>query len=188
MIFNSKIINDKNAYGWGPVILHWLVAIAIYGLYALGSYMEGLDYYDQGYHTLPEWHKAIGILVALMLVIRIVWRALNPPPELLPQPKWQICIAKWVHRILYIFLVLTLLSGYFISTADGHPITPFNWFSIPALPININKQEDIAGELHELFANLMVLLSLVHALAALKHHFYNKDATLKRILALREKE
>lgn len=187
MVFNHKIINDKDAYGWGPVLLHWLVALAIFGLYALGLYMEDLDYYDDGYHTLPEWHKAVGILVALLLALRLVWRILNPPPELLSQPPWQAFIAKWAHRTLYLLLGLTLLSGYLMSTADGHPIAPFNWFSIPALPISIDKQEDIAGELHELFADLMIILSMIHALAAFKHHFFNKDATLKRIFALREK-
>jgi len=75
-----------------------------------------------------------------------------------------------------------MLSGYLISTADGRAIEVFGQLSIPALPFNFANQEDIAGNIHEILAWTLVLLSLGHGLAALKHHFINKNNTLLRMI------
>lgn len=186
MVLNHKITNDEHSYGLGPVIMHWLIALAIIGLYPLGLYIETLDYYDPAYRTIPVWHKSIGISVATVLFIRLIWRAFNKPPAPLPQPAKMILAAKIAHGLLYLLLVVTLVSGYLISTADGRPIELFNLINIPALPFAFDNQEDLAGAIHYIIATILVSLAAVHALAALKHHYIDKDTTLKRMLALRE--
>ena len=75
-----------------------------------------------------------------------------------------------------------MLTGYLISTADGRDVEVFNLFSIPATIYGIEKQEDIAGEIHLVLAVILVSISFVHALAAIKHHFFDKDRTLKRMI------
>ena len=65
---SRKLFNSDDSYGLVPVILHWLMAFAIIGLYPLGLYIESLDYYDPAYRTVPMWHKSVGILVALLFV------------------------------------------------------------------------------------------------------------------------
>ncbi|KXJ55665.1 cytochrome b [Neptuniibacter pectenicola] len=186
MVINHKLTNDATSYGWGPVIMHWFIALAVIGLYPLGWYIESLDYYDPAYKTIPVWHKSIGILVAVTLLVRIVWRLFNKPPSPLPQPAALELAAKVAHGLLYILLLITVTSGYLISTADGRAIEFFNLISIPALPVGIENQEDIAGEIHFIVATSLILLAALHAAAALKHHFIDKDSTLKRMLALRE--
>lgn len=187
MVLNHKLINDESTYGWGPVIMHWLIAIAIIGLYPLGLYIETLDYYDPAYRTVPIWHKSIGILVAFVLSIRLVWRAFNKPPKALPQPALMQIMAKLAHLLLYLLLLTTIVSGYLISTADGRAIELFNTLiSIPAPPVEFQNQEDLAGAVHFIVATILITLAAVHAIAALKHHFIDKDTTLKRMLALRE--
>jgi cytochrome b561 len=69
-----------------------------------------------------------------------------------------------------------------ISTADGKAVEAFEWVSIPALPLALENQEDVAGDLHEIFAWLLISLVAIHALAALKHHFIDKDKTLTRMI------
>ncbi|MDO6593960.1 cytochrome b [Neptuniibacter sp. 1_MG-2023] len=186
MVFNHKLTNDETSYGWGPVFMHWLMAFAIIGLYPLGWYIETLDYYDPAYKTVPVWHKSIGILVAMTLLLRIVWRIFNKPPAALPQPAPLLFIAKMAHGLLYLLVLLTVISGYLISTADGRAIELFNLISLPALPFEIDNQEDIAGEIHFIVATSLISIAALHAAAALKHHFIDKDTTLKRMLALRE--
>jgi cytochrome b561 len=78
-------------------------------------------------------------------------------------------------------LVLTF-SGYLISTADGKAIDVFEVISIPALPFAFDNQEDIAGDLHEICAWLLVVIVSLHAFAALKHHIVDRDKTLLRII------
>ena len=72
--------NSPQRYGVVSAILHWLVAIAVYGMFALGLWMVTLSYYDGWYHQAPELHKSIGILLMMGLVIRVVWRLFSPPP------------------------------------------------------------------------------------------------------------
>ena len=76
-------------------------------------------------------------------------------------------------------------SGYLISTADGRAIDVFNWFAVPALGELIENQEDIAGDVHFYLAWILIVTASLHAIAALKHHFFNKDDTLKQMLRLR---
>jgi cytochrome b561 len=79
-------------------------------------------------------------------------------------------------------MLLLMLSGYLISTADGRAIIVFDLIHIPALPWSIDRQEDIAGEIHNLLAWALIAMAVLHALAALKHHFINKDHSLVRML------
>ncbi|GAB7194875.1 hypothetical protein OS11_11470 [Dickeya oryzae] len=74
-----------------------------------------------------------------------------------------------------------LISGYLISTAEGQPISVFGWFSVPATLSGIQNQADSAGKIHLYLAWSVVILSVLHALAALKHHFIDRDVTLKRM-------
>ncbi len=72
--------NTPQRYGVVSATLHWLIAIAVYGMFALGLWMVTLSYYDGWYHQAPELHKSIGILLMMGLVIRVVWRLFSPPP------------------------------------------------------------------------------------------------------------
>jgi cytochrome b561 len=93
-------------------------------------------------------------------------------------------LASSAHALLYVLLFAVMLAGYLISTADGRAIDVFGLFSVPATLTAIENQEDIAGEIHLVLAIVLVSLAAVHALAALKHHFIDRDRTLKRMLGL----
>ncbi len=75
-----------------------------------------------------------------------------------------------------------IVAGYLISTADGEPISVFGWFSVPATLSGLPDQADVAGEIHLYLAWALVVFAVLHALAALKHHFVDRDPTLKRML------
>ena len=81
-----------------------------------------------------------------------------------------------------------IISGYFISTADGRGIEVFSLFEIPGFGSFIENQEDIAGEIHKWLAYTLIGLSLLHGFAALKHHFVDKDDTLNRMIGKRQKK
>ena len=183
----KELRNQPNYYGWGAIALHWIMALAIIGMYPLGLYIDSLTYYDPEYRTVPNWHKSIGILIAITLVVRLIWRAINPLPNHLPTHSALIrLMSKLGHIGLYLLLIAVLVSGYLISTADGRAISVFNWFSVPALPELVENQEDVAGEIHFIVATTLISLVALHAVAALKHHFIDKDSTLKRMLGIKE--
>ncbi len=177
-----KIKNSTTHYGLVSIGVHWVTAVLIAILFPLGLIMVDLGYYDSNYRTYPYIHKSLGVLLFFLTIARIFWVfLLSKPPKTLPQPRILHLLAKSVHYLLYLCLVLILVSGYLISTADGRSVDVFNWFSVPALFAPFKSQADIAGDIHATAAwGLMILIAL-HVLGALKHHFINKDKTLKRM-------
>ena len=175
--------NTPTRYGHFSVLLHWLMALAVYGMFALGLWMVTLGYYDTWYHRAPELHKSIGVVIFVFLLARVAWRFISPPPPPLSSYSRLTRIsAVGAHILLYVILFAILMSGYLISTAEGKPISVFGLFELPALISGAGEQADTAGTLHLWLAWSVVALSVLHALAALKHHFIDKDVTLKRML------
>ena len=182
----TPVKNSLHTYGMGSIIIHWGMALVIIGMYPLGLYIDTLDYYDPAYRTVPQWHKSIGLILMGLLIIRMLWRVINVQPLPMPQPKLLQMVTKLAHSGLYLLLLIALVSGYMISTADGRPIALFNLFEVPALPAVTENQEDIAGEIHYWSTTALITLAGLHALAALKHHYINKDNTLKRMLGMHQ--
>ncbi|ASV54956.1 Cytochrome B561 [Lelliottia jeotgali] len=178
-----QLRNSSARYGLISMLMHWLIALAVYGMFGLGLWMVTLSYYDGWYHQAPELHKSIGILLMMTLVVRLVWRHFSPPPPPLKSySKLTRISAAGAHIALYGVLFAILISGYLISTADGKPISVFGLFDVPATLADAGSQADLAGQVHLWLAWGVVILSVLHGLAALKHHFIDKDATLKRML------
>lgn len=177
--------NSPGRYGWLSIFLHWSMALVIYAMFALGLWMVGLSYYDTWYHNAPEIHKSIGVILMLALIIRLIWRVVSPPPKPLSSYSPLVRITAVVaHGLLYGLLIAILFSGYLISTADGKPVSVFGWFSLPAVLTGAGEQADLAGDIHLWLAWCIVILSVLHGLAALKHHYIDRDITLKRMLGL----
>lgn len=175
--------NTSTDYGLITIALHWLVTLAVFGQFALGLWISELDYYDAWYQRGPALHKSLGVLLFIVVAFRLVWRWLNPVPRLEPtHAAWERRLARIAHALLYALLFATMLAGYLISTADGRPIAVFGLFSVPATLSGIDNQEDIAGEIHEVLAFILIGLTVLHATAALKHHFIDRDRTLRRML------
>ncbi len=175
--------NTGDSYGAIAVALHWTMATAVVGLFALGLWMTGLTYYDAWYKTAPEIHKGIGVLLFLALIARLAWRVASPPPQSLPTlSPLERRTSGLVHGLLYVLLIAVMLAGYLISTADGRPVEVFGLLAVPATLTGLPGQADRAGDVHLALAVATVALASLHALAALKHHFLDRDRTLLRML------
>ncbi len=168
---------------WASVVIHWVSVLAVLSLFFLGLWMVDLNYYSEWYRTGPDLHKSIGISLFVLTLFRLVWLKLKGKPTALSTvSRRDHNIAKLAHTVLYFLLFSVMLVGYLISTADGRAIEVFTVFEVPALIYGIDKQEDIAGVVHYWLAIILISLVALHALAALKHHFINKDRTLIRML------
>ena len=178
--------NTQDSWGTIAMTIHWVTAFTVIGLFALGLWMVELTYYDDWYKQAPFIHKSIGILLFLLTAFRLIWRTNNTTPTSLATHKdWEKRLAHITHVLLYALLFCLMISGYLISTADGRSVSVFGWFEIPAFIYGIEHQEDIAGEIHFYIAVILVSLASMHAAAALKHHFIDKDKTLKHMLGLK---
>jgi|TARA_B100000745_G_C20154654_1_gene395659 cytochrome b561 len=177
-----QIVNSDKKYGLIAIMLHWILAVSVIGLYILGLYMTDLTYYDALYRVLPAWHKAIGVAVLLAFVLRLGWRLINPVPQNPNHRVWEKRLAHYIHWSFYVLIVLMCVSGYLISTADGRALDVWGLFSIPALITGVDNLEDMAGNAHYWIANTLILMVLLHAGAAIKHQLIDKDNTLGRML------
>ncbi|MFN3355339.1 MAG: cytochrome b [Pseudomonas sp.] len=178
-----QLRNSPARYGWVSMVLHWGVALVVFGLFALGLWMVGLDYYSAWRKDAPDLHKSIGITLFALMLVRIVWRLLSPPPPPLASYSRMTRIgAAFGHAFLYIGLFAVMVAGYLISTADGVGIPVFGLFEIPAVVSGLPDQADTAGVVHLYLAWVLVVFASLHGVAALKHHFIDRDATLTRML------
>lgn len=166
------------------VALHWLVALLVTCGFSLGAYMVDL-------HVSPQklrfyaYHKWIGITVLALAVIRSVWRLTHRPPPEEPMAVWQLRVAHLTHYLLYALLIITPICGWLYSSAAGYPVVYLKLWQLPDL---VHKNPDLAKVLVEIHGDLawaLFWVVVLHAAAAFKHHFVDRDATLKRMLAWR---
>jgi len=183
----KKIPNNKlqETWHWTIIAMHWLTAFLVFMLFILGLWMVELNYYDDWYRKAPDLHRGFGIVLFLITLLRfVVHKSFNRPTHLAKASSKEIIIVNFMHVFLYMLLIFVMLSGYLISTADGRSIEFFGWIQIPATIFGYDAQEDIAGDFHFWSSVTLILFIALHAMAALKHHFINKDHTLKRMLGL----
>ena len=175
--------NTQTSFGWLSKTLHWLMAILIMILFSMGLYMTSLDYYDPLYHSLPWWHKSLGLLTFSLLLIRFSWKFYNPQPKALgTHKKWENRLAHLLQRFFYLLILAIAITGYLISTAKGKGIAFFHLFKVPAITAEIEENiADLIGSAHEILAISLIILVLLHTVAALKHHFIDRDETLARM-------
>ena len=174
--------NTPERFGLVSISVHWLSAVVIFGLFGVGYWMVDLSYYSDWYRTAPHYHQSVGLLLLLLSLFRILWKFISPNPELIANSETERMAAHAGHYVLYLLLLVILFSGYLISTADGRGIDVFNWFTLPSLGELFSNQEDLAGDIHKYVAYALMGFVALHILAALKHHFINKDNTLRRML------
>lgn len=179
--------NTKENYGWLTIVLHWSVATLVIALFVLGYWMVDLGYYHAWYKQGPDLHKSIGIILFMLMIARVIVRLTSIQPiSVTTHSSSEKALASLAHKLLFMIVFIVMCSGYLISTADGRAIEIFGFISIPSLGELFANQEDLAGVIHKYCAYFLIFTVLLHALAALKHHFIDKDNTLLRMLGHKE--
>ena len=161
--------------------LHWLMAVLILGLLALGIYMHELPLSPQKLQ-LYSWHKWAGVTVFVLLWLRLAWRVTHRPP---PLPSTMSVgmqtLAHLGHAALYVLMLVIPISGWLMSSAKGIQTV---WFGVWPIPDLIGADPLWGDRLqlaHKLLNIAFMLTLLGHVGAALWHHFVLKDDTLRRM-------
>lgn len=169
-------------YNYVTRALHWVAALLISFLFGFGLWMTDLDYYSSWYQTAPQLHVLTGLALVALMAIRVAARFIKAAPAPLSQlSSTEVVLAHVTHLTLYLIILVIMISGYLI-VASGEGMMLFDLFELPQIAPLIDQQEDIAGNIHYWSAWSVIVLTFVHALAALKHHFINSDDTLRRML------
>lgn len=173
--------NSHDRFGFIAILLHWLMALIIIGLIILGLYMTSLPLSVQQLKYYG-WHKEYGLLILGLVVFRLFWRLTNPEPKLL-LPCLEKRAAHLTHWALYGFMIFLPLTGWLMSSAAGFPIS---FFGLCTLPNLIDPNEHLRALftlLHKWSGYGLMVTICLHALAALKHHFIDKDTILRRMIS-----
>jgi len=181
-------MSDSHPARYHPVAraLHWVLGLAILGLFAVGLYMTDLPFSPQRL-KLYNWHKWAGMVILGLSVLRLLWRWAKRPPALpasieAAMPRWQQLAHRGTHVGLYALFFAVPLVGWAYSSAAGFPIVLFGQLPLPDfVPVNPDLAEAIKPW-HELSAFALVGLALLHVAGALKHAVIDRDGLLRRML------
>ena len=179
---------DAHRYTAPAIALHWLMALLLVGLFAVGLYMHELPL-SPWKLKIYSWHKWAGVTAVLLVLARLAWRHAHRPPALpaaMPPPLRFAAHAG--HAVLYVLMIAIPLSGWLMSSAKGFQTV---WFGVLPLPDLVAKNEELGHffeETHEALVGLLLFLLAAHVAATLKHHFVDRDDIAARMLPWLAKE
>lgn len=172
----------RTRYSTIAIALHWGIAVLVVGqilLIMAGDAVEG-----EGARVFRDAHKAVGVSLLVLTLVRLGWRLANPAPPLpAGTPGWEKGLAHLTHVAFYAILLILPLSGWLASSAAGRDINWFGLFNWPLLPIGGGREA--AGQfmdIHRLVVKGLYVLLALHVLAALKHQFFDRDNVVHRML------
>ncbi len=177
---------NAKSYNLGSIILHWVIAGLILFMVLLGW---RLDPHKPHVVNLVFWHKSVGISILLLSLVRIGFRlAYKAPPEP-PMPAWQALAAKALHFGFYLVMIGMPLSGWLMVSTSAREIPFFGliqWPHFPGVPIETGAEHPVHETfetIHGLIAKLLIYFMIpLHVLAALKHHFIDKDEVVEHMV------
>jgi cytochrome b561 len=160
--------------------LHWSIAALVIGNIAGGLLHEPLE---DVVRLIPV-HKAIGMTVLALTLVRIAWRfTWRAPPHPAGMSALEIAAARAVHGVFYGLMLAMPLTGWIIASAGKYPLSWFGLFDLPKLPVTrADPLYGAASEGHEILGWLFLALAILHIAAALRHHVLIKDNVLRRMM------
>lgn len=176
------MVAARTRYDLVAMTLHWLVVALIIASWAMGLYMVDLPFSPQKLKFL-SWHKWLGVTIFITALFRITWRGTHPiPPPPDSMSPWQRTAMGVSHLLLYLLIIFIPITGWLFSSASGIPTVYLGWIQIPDA---VARDKLFAGLLRQAHFSLNLMLFVivcVHVAAALKHHFFDRDDVLARML------
>jgi cytochrome b561 len=179
----DMIRNTQSSWGGVARSFHWILGIAIIGMIAYGWWMNHFPARaDRFFYR--SIHADIGYVVLLLMVLRLIWRAINPTPALpADTPRWQRIAASVSHWLLYAVTILVAMLGWAHSGARTQNYS--DWFGLFHVPQITSPDKAAAAayeDRHIFFAYVLLALIVLHFAAALWHHFIKRDRVVARII------
>lgn len=161
---------DLARYSAVAIALHWIIAALIVLNLLLGFFFD--EFERPLRTTLINLHKATGFTILVLTLARLAWRlGHRPPPFDAVMKRWEVAIARTVHWLFYLLLVVMPLSGWLVVSSSGRVTSWYGLFEVAPLPVS--REEDVheAFEtLHKLLGYGMLALLALHVAGALRHH------------------
>ena len=186
----TSIQKTSSRYTLLAILLHWVLALALLGMFAMGLYMADLPFSPQRL-KLYNWHKWAGVSVLALSLLRLLWRATHRPPDLPPEvarsmPRWQHLAHHGTHVAVYALFFVVPLMGWAYSSAAGFPIVLFGVLPLPDFVGPDKALSLLIKPWHEISAFALAALVVLHVAAALKHQWIDRDGLVARMFPGRD--
>lgn len=180
----TELVNSERRYGAVAIMLHWLMAVVLATLIVVGLYMASLP--DAGFDktkiALILFHKELGLVALAAAALRLAWRFGNALPQMVERfPDWEKVLARFVQLCFYALMFALPVSGWVMSSAAGIPVSFLGLFDLPDLVRYNDRLFRTFIEIHKWLGYALMVLIVIHAGAALRHHWIFKDETLKKM-------
>ena len=177
-----QLKDSQASYGLVSIINHWATAALVVLALGIGLILEDLARGDLKSNVVMV-HMTAGLLVLALGLLRLGWRTTQPRPEPAGQPAgWEQRAARLGHGALALMILLMPLSGILMQIGEGHAVGMFGLVLIEGSGREIEVLEQVGHVIHGFGGNLLIGLIALHVLAAIKHHVFDRDATLVRML------
>lgn len=174
-------LTQAPGYGVVAKILHWLIFALLAVQYAIGSIMPhiGRKTLDEGW---VSWHFSVGAAILFFIVIRLVWRLLNPVPQLETLAPWEKLLSGITHWALYLLVLAMTILGWAATNSRGWDVNLFGLVTLPPLASNGSKWGHECGDIHNILVYVLLGFIVLHVTAALYHFFVKHDRVVARML------
>lgn len=165
----------EQSYGKFAKFLHWVMALMVIVLIAVGTYMAGLDKADPRKMQLMGMHKSFGVIFMQFAILRVIWSRLNNSPKL-PDvlASWEKLLSKTITGSLYLLMLAIPFSGYVMTNLFGYPVSLFGLIDLPVLFGKNTEMALLAKQVHFLLVYTLMAALFAHITGALKHRFLDK--------------
>lgn len=179
----AQLRNSDRRYGAVSIGLHWAAALAIIAMLATAvGIMAAPNEEAEGARI--QFHVWTGTALYLIIAARIVWSWLERKPDSLQGKPGLTAAARLVHVVLLLLVTAQLVTGPLNVWSGGWPVSAFGWFTMESPFDGPQDWHDPMGEFHSITGLVIAGLVTLHVLAALKHHFLDRDGTVLRMLGL----
>lgn len=169
-------------YSVSQRFFHWAIALLVIGNLAGGLTADALGEESRLAGQIMDLHQTTGLLILALVLARLVTRLrARVPAPLASWPEWTRKLSVVGHWALYAMILVMPISGYMMVSGHGNVVDFYGLFEFPNLLGKSETIEAIGHEIHEILAWILILTVIGHAGFALKHHFIDKDETLRRM-------
>jgi cytochrome b561 len=173
----------EDRYSRTAMLLHWLIALAIFGQIAFGWYLQTVPRLTPERAVFVNFHKSTGLVIGILILFRIAWRVSHKPPPLpAAMPAWEQSAARVNHALLYVCMLVMPIAGYAASNFSKFGVKLFNAVQLPPWGTDDRAIYAAFNALHVTTSFVFVALIAIHVTAALGHLFFPRYGIFRRML------